>query len=44
MYTIITRLSPTWNKVGEYLIEGPEFLSDNGIMNAIKIDANIAGM
>ncbi|XP_068199987.1 uncharacterized protein C18orf63 homolog isoform X2 [Antennarius striatus] len=36
-YSLITRLSPSWNKAGLYLISGKDFLTKAGPMNAVSI-------
>ncbi|CAL1544098.1 unnamed protein product, partial [Lymnaea stagnalis] len=37
-YTLIARLAPTWNKAGEWFIQGRDFLVHDGYSNAIKMD------
>ncbi|XP_028289819.1 uncharacterized protein C18orf63 homolog isoform X2 [Gouania willdenowi] len=39
-YSLITRLSPSWNKAGLYLIQGPDFLTERGRLNAVSIELN----
>ncbi|XP_042366003.1 uncharacterized protein C18orf63 isoform X2 [Plectropomus leopardus] len=36
-YSLITRLSPSWNKAGLYLINGKDFLSESGRLNAVSV-------
>lgn len=38
LHTVEYRLAPQWNKVGLYLVEGRDFLSSTGNVNAIKLD------
>lgn len=38
MYTIKCKLSPTWNKMGQYLCHGNDYLIGNEEINAIKFD------
>lgn len=38
LYTMEYKLAPQWNKVGLYLVEGPNFLSSTGNVNAIKLN------
>ncbi|KYQ56121.1 hypothetical protein ALC60_04959 [Trachymyrmex zeteki] len=40
LYTIEYRLAPHWNKVESYLVEGQDFLSSSGSVNAIKLKIN----
>ncbi|XP_078689239.1 uncharacterized protein LOC144920764 [Branchiostoma floridae x Branchiostoma belcheri] len=37
MYTIVARLAPNWNKVGDILVQGRDFLMCKGPMNAVKV-------
>ncbi|KAJ8010240.1 hypothetical protein DPEC_G00072950 [Dallia pectoralis] len=37
-YSLITRLAPNWNKVGQFLIAGRDFLTDSGKLNAIVME------
>ncbi|XP_015811107.3 uncharacterized protein C18orf63 homolog [Nothobranchius furzeri] len=37
-YSLITRLSPRWNKAGLYLIAGTDFLTERGRFNAISME------
>nr|XP_020477532.1 uncharacterized protein C18orf63 homolog isoform X2 [Monopterus albus] len=36
-YSLISRLAPSWNKVGLYLISGNDFLSEGGVLNAVSM-------
>lgn len=39
LHTLEYKLAPQWNKVGLYLVEGPDFLdSSTGNVNAIMLD------
>ncbi|XP_021325933.3 uncharacterized protein C18orf63 homolog [Danio rerio] len=40
-YTVTTKLAPKWNKAGQYLIAGKDFLSDTGKLNAVVLEMNI---
>lgn len=42
-YTLIARISPLWNHVDSYLIEGRDFLLSTSPMNAIKFEATARG-
>uniref|UniRef100_A0A8C7I884 DUF4708 domain-containing protein n=1 Tax=Oncorhynchus kisutch TaxID=8019 RepID=A0A8C7I884_ONCKI len=37
-YSLTSRLAPNWNKVGQFLIAGRDFLADSGKLNAIVIE------
>ncbi|XP_048732924.1 uncharacterized protein C18orf63-like isoform X2 [Ostrea edulis] len=37
-YTLLARIAPSWNKAGQWLIQGRDFLSHQGYLNAVKID------
>ncbi|XP_063235052.1 uncharacterized protein C18orf63-like [Bacillus rossius redtenbacheri] len=37
-YTILAHIAPQWNKVGEYLVQGRNFLDNESPMNAVKMD------
>ncbi|XP_056290627.1 uncharacterized protein C18orf63 [Pseudoliparis swirei] len=37
-YSLITRLSPSWNKAGLYLISGKDFLTESGRLNAVGME------
>ncbi|KAM6971580.1 uncharacterized protein C18orf63 homolog [Tautogolabrus adspersus] len=37
-YSLITRLAPRWNKAGLYLINGRDFLTDGGRLNAVSME------
>lgn len=38
LYTVEHKLAPQWNKVGQYLVEGQDFLSSTGNVNAITLN------
>lgn len=38
LFTVEYKLSPRWNKVGLYLVEGEKFLSATGNVNAITLN------
>ncbi|XP_052815181.1 uncharacterized protein C18orf63-like [Mya arenaria] len=40
-YTIIARLSPNWNKAGVWLVQGRDFLTIKGCVNAVKMDVAV---
>nr|XP_043903692.1 uncharacterized protein C18orf63-like [Solea senegalensis] len=37
-YSLITRLTPRWNKAGRYLISGKDFLTHSGRLNAVSME------
>ncbi|XP_068437437.1 uncharacterized protein C18orf63 homolog [Clinocottus analis] len=37
-YSLITRLAPSWNKAGLYLISGKDFLTSSGRLNAVGME------
>ncbi|XP_041736994.2 uncharacterized protein C18orf63 [Coregonus clupeaformis] len=37
-YSLTSRLAPNWNKVGQFLIAGRDFLADSGKLNAIVME------
>jgi hypothetical protein len=37
-YTLIARISPLWNQVDGYLIQGRDFLLSASPMNAVKFE------
>ncbi|XP_039982980.1 uncharacterized protein C18orf63-like isoform X10 [Xiphias gladius] len=37
-YSLITRLAPSWNKAGLYLISGKDFLTEGGRLNAVSME------
>ncbi|KAM8823306.1 uncharacterized protein C18orf63 homolog isoform 1-T2 [Spinachia spinachia] len=37
-YSLITRLAPSWNKAGLYLISGKDFLTEDGRLHAIGLE------
>ncbi|XP_037392701.1 uncharacterized protein C18orf63 isoform X1 [Pygocentrus nattereri] len=40
-YSITARLAPNWNRVGQYLIAGKDFLSDAGKLIAVVLELNV---
>ncbi|XP_033754812.1 uncharacterized protein C18orf63-like [Pecten maximus] len=40
-YTLVARIAPNWNKTGEWLIQGRDFLTSNGYVNAVKLDITV---
>jgi hypothetical protein len=42
-YTLIARISPLWNQVDGYLIQGRDFLLNASPMNAIKFEVIARG-
>nr|XP_054748659.1 uncharacterized protein C18orf63-like isoform X2 [Lytechinus pictus] len=40
-YTIKAKLAPLWNKVGEYYIQGRDFITSTGILGAINLETNV---
>lgn len=43
-YTIECKLSPKWNKVGQYYIQGKHFYTSMQEMNALKLQISINGI
>ncbi|XP_045901408.1 uncharacterized protein C18orf63 [Micropterus dolomieu] len=37
-YSLITRLAPSWNKAGLYLVTGKDFLTESGRLNAVRME------
>ncbi|XP_070709476.1 uncharacterized protein C18orf63 homolog [Pempheris klunzingeri] len=37
-YSLITRLAPSWNKAGLYLVSGKDFLTEAGRLNAVGME------
>ncbi|XP_053268329.1 mucin-5AC isoform X2 [Pleuronectes platessa] len=37
-YSLISRLSPSWNKAGLYLVSGKDFLSERGTQSAVSME------
>ncbi|RVE59095.1 hypothetical protein OJAV_G00200800 [Oryzias javanicus] len=37
-YSLICRLSPSWNKAGLHLVSGEDFLTDGGRLNAVSME------
>ncbi|XP_050953724.1 uncharacterized protein C18orf63 isoform X3 [Labeo rohita] len=40
-YSLTARLAPKWNKAGQYLIAGEDFLSDSGKLSAVVLEMSI---
>ncbi|XP_052063092.1 uncharacterized protein C18orf63-like [Mytilus californianus] len=40
-YTLLAKLAPNWNKAGQWLIQGRDFLTQAGYANAIKMDLTV---
>ncbi|ROI79374.1 hypothetical protein DPX16_7262 [Anabarilius grahami] len=40
-YSLTAKLAPKWNKAGQYLIAGKDFLSDSGKLNAVVLELSI---
>ncbi|KAK2869749.1 hypothetical protein Q8A67_024141 [Cirrhinus molitorella] len=40
-YSLTARLAPKWNKAGQHLIAGKDFLSDFGKLNAVVLELSI---
>ncbi|KAK2188961.1 hypothetical protein NP493_119g08023 [Ridgeia piscesae] len=40
-YTLLAKLAPGWNKVGDYLVQGRDFVTTNEKMNAICLDVTV---
>ncbi|KAK6184715.1 hypothetical protein SNE40_007127 [Patella caerulea] len=38
IYTLTAKIAPMWNKVGDWLLHGRDFLTHNGYTNAIKMN------
>uniref|UniRef100_A0A6J0U9L8 Uncharacterized protein C18orf63 homolog isoform X1 n=2 Tax=Pogona vitticeps TaxID=103695 RepID=A0A6J0U9L8_9SAUR len=41
-YSLIAKLAPHWNQAGHLLIQGKDFLSQQGKQNAVAMDINIS--
>ncbi|KAM9024757.1 uncharacterized protein C18orf63 homolog [Ara ararauna] len=41
-YTLTARLAPRWNKAGNFLVQGKDFLSHSGRQNAVVIDLSVS--
>ncbi|XP_054980854.1 uncharacterized protein C18orf63 homolog [Sorex araneus] len=41
-FTLTAKLAPSWNRAGHLLVQGKEFLSQMGKLNAIALDINVA--
>ncbi|ESO87810.1 hypothetical protein LOTGIDRAFT_234835 [Lottia gigantea] len=37
-YTLTAKIAPSWNKVGEWHLQGRDFVTHNGYMNGIKMN------
>ncbi|XP_043961007.1 uncharacterized protein C18orf63-like isoform X3 [Gambusia affinis] len=42
-YSLISRLAPSWNKAGLYLISGADFLTRRGTLSAVSLEMNTSG-
>ncbi|XP_027861320.1 uncharacterized protein C18orf63 homolog isoform X2 [Xiphophorus couchianus] len=42
-YSLISRLAPSWNKAGLYLISGADFLTWRGTLSAVSLEMNTSG-
>ena len=42
LYTMKARLAPSWNRVGEWLLAGRQFLHQAGLLPAVKLRLHIA--
>ncbi|XP_067652749.1 uncharacterized protein C18orf63-like [Haliotis asinina] len=40
-YTIIAKMAPTWNKAGEWMVQGRDFLTHTGYANAVKMNLTV---
>ncbi|XP_030623479.1 uncharacterized protein C18orf63 homolog [Chanos chanos] len=40
-YSLIARLAPRWNKAGQFLIAGKDFLSVSGKLNAVVLEMSV---
>ncbi|XP_039472953.1 uncharacterized protein LOC116335717 isoform X3 [Oreochromis aureus] len=40
-YSLISRLSPSWNKVGLFLVSGKDFLTESGRLNAVSVELSV---
>ncbi|KAK3085939.1 hypothetical protein FSP39_011052 [Pinctada imbricata] len=40
-YTIQARIAPKWNRAGQWLIQGRDFLTHSGYANAVKMDLTV---
>ncbi|XP_016347419.1 uncharacterized protein C18orf63 homolog isoform X1 [Sinocyclocheilus anshuiensis] len=40
-YSVTATLAPKWNKAGQYLVAGKDFLSDSGKLNAVVLELSI---
>ncbi|XP_059827347.1 uncharacterized protein C18orf63-like [Hypanus sabinus] len=41
-FTLVARLSPSWNKAGHLLIHGKDFLRNEGRQNAVVMELNVS--
>ncbi|XP_056868632.1 uncharacterized protein C18orf63 [Takifugu flavidus] len=39
-FSVTTRLSPSWNKAGLFLVSGKDFVSERGKMDAVRVEWN----
>ncbi|XP_051970693.1 uncharacterized protein C18orf63 isoform X2 [Xyrauchen texanus] len=40
-YSVTAKLAPKWNKAGQYLIAGKDFLSHSGKLNSVVLELNV---
>ncbi|KAL4001561.1 Fc receptor-like protein [Sarotherodon galilaeus] len=40
-YSLISRLSPSWNKVGLFLVSGKDFLTESGRLSAVSVELSV---
>ncbi|KAL5022848.1 hypothetical protein ScPMuIL_002003 [Solemya velum] len=40
-YTLLARIAPQWNKAGQWLIQGRDFLTHLGYADAVKLDLTV---
>ncbi|KAL3859486.1 hypothetical protein ACJMK2_009705, partial [Sinanodonta woodiana] len=40
-YTLLARIAPLWNKAGDWLVQGRDFLMQTGFTNAVKLEVNV---
>ncbi|XP_071497394.1 uncharacterized protein [Diadema antillarum] len=41
-YTLKAKLAPLWNKVGEYYVQGRDFITSTGLLGAVNLEINIS--
>ncbi|XP_046328623.2 uncharacterized protein C18orf63-like [Haliotis rufescens] len=40
-YTVTAKIAPTWNKAGEWMVQGRDFLTHTGYANAVKMNLTV---